>query len=125
MSALFACMVFNDEIQLLNHLLMKTIVRFEFDSQLFYPAYDGPRNIIFENPPHIPQTGDPVNFKISDFFEDKKVIKRFEALEDNNVFYAERLQAKYSKDEIEIIIVICEEAIFKENFPHLFAHALL
>jgi hypothetical protein len=57
---------------------MKTIVRFEFGPQLFYPAYNGPRNIIFENPPHIPATGDPVNFKITDFFEDRKVIKKFE-----------------------------------------------
>ena len=104
---------------------MKTIVRFEFDTQLFYPAYNGPRNIILENPPHIPQTGDPVNFKISDFFEDKKVIKRFEELEEGNLFYAERLQAKYSKDEIELVIVVYEEAIFKENFPHLFAHSLI
>ena len=104
---------------------MKTIVRFEFDTQLFYPAYNGPRNIIFENPPHIPQTGDPVNFKITDFFEDKKVIKRFEALNEGSLFYAERLQAIYSRDEIEVIVVVYEEAIFKENFPHLFTHSLV
>jgi hypothetical protein len=104
---------------------MKTIVRFEFDTQLFYPEYNGPTNVIFENPPHIPQTGDPVNFKISDFFDDKKVVKAFEELEEGNLFYAERLQAKYSRDEIEVIVVVYEETIFKENFPHLFAHSLI
>jgi len=104
---------------------MKMIVRFEFDTQLFYPDYSGPRNIILENPPHIPATGDPVNFKIGDFFTDKKVIKKFNSIEENNLFYAERLQAKYSKDQIEIIIVVYEEAIFKENNPHLFAHKLI
>ncbi|QEM07196.1 hypothetical protein DIU31_028230 [Mucilaginibacter rubeus] len=104
---------------------MKTKVRFEFDTQLFYPAYNGPRNIIFENPPHIPATGDSVNFRITDFFDDKKVIKKFEALDDGNVFYAERLQAIYSKEEIEIIVVVYEEAIFKENFPQFFAHSMV
>jgi len=99
---------------------MKTIVRFEFDTQLFYPEYEGPRNIIFENPPHIPQTGDPVNFKITDFFTDKKVVGFFEDLDDGNLFYAERLQTIYSREQIEIIVVVYEEAIFKENFPHLF-----
>ncbi|MEO3405479.1 hypothetical protein AAFN85_16330 [Mucilaginibacter sp. CAU 1740] len=100
---------------------MKMIVRFEFDSQLFYSTYSGPRNIIFENPPHIPATGDPVNFKISDFFEDKKVIRKFNSIEENNLFYAERLQAKYHKDFVEIIIVLYEEAIFKAKRPDLFA----
>ncbi|MFA6082747.1 hypothetical protein [Mucilaginibacter sp.] len=104
---------------------MKTIVRFEFDTQLFYPEYEGPQNIIFENPPHIPQTGDPVNFKISDFFSDEKVIRAFEELEDGNLFYAERLQATYSREEIEVIVVVYEEAIFKGLFPHLFASTLV
>jgi hypothetical protein len=101
---------------------MKTIVRFEFDTQLFYPEYNGPRNIIIENPPHVPQTGDPVNFNITDFFQDGKVIKAFEELEDGNLFYAERLQAKYSREEIEIIVVVYEEAIFKANFPQFFEY---
>ncbi|MFA6083514.1 hypothetical protein [Mucilaginibacter sp.] len=104
---------------------MKTIVRFEFDTNFFYPEYNGPQNIIIENPPHIPQTGDPVNFKIEDFFKDKKVIKAFEDLDDGNLFYAERLQAKYSRDEIEVIVVVYQEIIFKENFPQFFAHNLI
>ncbi len=104
---------------------MKTIVRFEFDSNFFYTEYIGPRNFLCENPPHIPQTGDPVNFKIVDFFKDERVIKGFEEMEENNVLYAERLQTKYSRDEIEVVVVVYEEAIFKENFPQFFAHNLI
>jgi predicted RNA-binding protein len=103
---------------------MKTILRFEFDFQFFYPEYNGPRNIIMENPLHIPQTGDPVNFKIKDYFDDKKVIRKFEDLEDGNVFYAQRLQTTYGKETIEVIVVIYEEKIFKEIFPQYIRDSL-
>lgn len=104
---------------------MKTIVRFEFDTPIFYPAYNGPRNVIFENPAHIPSTGDPVNFKISDFFSDKQVIEKFEEINEGSLLYAERLQAKYSKEEIEVMVVIYEEAVFKEHFPQFFSNSVV
>jgi hypothetical protein len=101
---------------------MKTIVKFEFDSQLFYQDYCGPWNIILENPPHIPHTGDPVDFNISDFFSDQKVLKRYQDVFDGDLLYAHRIQTRYSKDLIEIIIIVYQEAIFKEIFPQLFEH---
>lgn len=70
-----------------------------------------------ENPVHIPQTGDAVNFTIKDYFEDRKVIRKFKDMEDGNVFYSQRLQTIYSKDSVEIIVVIYEEKIFKDLFP--------
>ena len=86
----------------------------------FFTLNIAAQNIILENPPHIPQTGDPVNFKISDFFPDKKVIAAFEEMEEGSLLYAERLQAKYSSEAIEVIVIVYEEAIFKTLFPHFF-----
>lgn len=103
---------------------MKTILRFEFDFQFFYPEYKGPRNIIIQDPLHIPQTGDAVNFRIQDYFEDKKVIKKYEDLNDGNVFYSQRLQTIYGIETIEVIVVLYEEKIFKSIFPQYVRESL-
>lgn len=99
---------------------MKTIVRFEFDNHLFHKDYCGPHVIILENPPHIPQTGDPVDFNIVDFFNDEKVLECYQNIFDTDLLYAHRIQTKYSKDAVEITVVICQESTFKAIFPQLF-----
>jgi hypothetical protein len=100
---------------------MKTILRFEFDQQLFYPDYSGSRNIVIENPSHIPSTGDAVDFDISLYFSDKRIINAYQDMTEGQLIYAERLSTKYSKDQVEILVILYTEAIFKEYFPHLFA----
>ncbi|MCX2492873.1 hypothetical protein OQX63_05280 [Pedobacter sp. PF22-3] len=99
---------------------MKTIVRFEFDNQLFHKNYCGPYAIILENPPHIPQTGDPVDFNIADFFNDEKVLERYQRLIQSDLLYAHRIQTKYSIDVVEIMIVLYQESSFRAIFPQLF-----
>lgn len=100
---------------------MKTILRFEFDQQLFYPDYQGERNIIFEDPSHVPHTGDAVDFEIGEFFDDAKVIEAFQDMTEGQLLLAERLNTRYTRDRVEILVILYREDIFKENFPHLFA----
>ncbi|AMR33089.1 hypothetical protein A0256_17545 [Mucilaginibacter sp. PAMC 26640] len=76
---------------------MTTLLRFEFDTKFFYTDYSGPRNIIIENPPHVPQTGDPISFVIEQFFDDDQVIAAYTKLTQNYLFQAERVETKFSK----------------------------
>jgi hypothetical protein len=100
---------------------MKTLLRFEFDQQLFYPDYSGNQHIILEDPPHVPQTGDAVDFQIGEFFDDPRVIEAFQDMTEGQLLLAERLNTRYTKDQVEILVILFREDIFKENFPHLFA----
>ena len=99
---------------------MKTIVRFEFDNQLFHENYYGPSAIILENPPHIPHTGDPVDFNIADFFSDEKVLENYQSFIETDVFYAHRIQTKYSRNLVEITISVSPESMFNTVLPQLF-----
>ena len=99
---------------------MKTIVRFEFDNQIFHENYYGPSAIILENPPHIPHTGDTVDFNIKDFLSDENVLESYQSVKEVEIFYAHRVQTKYSRDLVEITIMVCPESIFKIIFPQLF-----
>lgn len=104
---------------------MITILRFEFDQQIFHPDYQGNRNIILENPSHVPNTGDAVDFSIELFFDDPQVIEAYHDMTEGQLLYAERLNTRYNKDHIEILVILYRENIFKENFPHLFAQSVM
>ncbi|QXV64004.1 hypothetical protein INP83_12945 [Mucilaginibacter sp. 21P] len=98
---------------------MKTILRFEFDQQLFYPEYQGNRNIILEDPSHVPNTGDAVDLEIGEFFEDLRVVEAFQELTEGQLLIAERLNTRYTRDHVEILVVLYREDVFKTQFPHL------
>lgn len=99
---------------------MKTILRFEFDRNFFPKGYTGPRSVKITDPPVIPATGDGVDFRIEEFFDDADVINNFKDVAEGQVLYAERLNTIFGKNETEVIVVIYEEAIFKELFPRFF-----
>lgn len=101
---------------------MKTILRFEFDQQLFNPDHQGNRNIILEDPSHVPHTGDAVDFEIREFFDDPQVIAAFQEMTEGQLLLAERLNTRYTRDQVEVLVILYREDIFKANFPHLFAH---
>ncbi|MEO7214533.1 MAG: hypothetical protein ABIX36_17135 [Mucilaginibacter sp.] len=104
---------------------MKTILRFEFDQQLFPTEYTGNRNVVLEDASHVPQTGDAVDFQIEQFFSDPKVIEAYQDMTEGQLLIAERLNTRYAKDQVEILVILYREDIFKEQFPHLFAQAAL
>lgn len=105
--------------------VMKTILRFEFDQQLFPTDYTGNRNIVLENPSHVPQTGDAVDFETGEFFSDAEVIEAYQDMTEGQLLLAERLNTRYAKDQVEILVILYREDVFKESFPHLFAQAAL
>lgn len=111
--------------QNLNYIDMDTIVRFEFDSTSFFPKnYNGPWGIKLTNPPVIPATGDSVDIRIEEFFDDPELIRNYQDGADNRVFYAERLNTIIGKEQIEVIVVLYTEPIFRELFPRFFAGEL-
>lgn len=105
--------------------IMKTILRFEFDQQLFPTDYTGNRNIVLEDPSHVPHTGDAVDFQLEQFFSDPEVIEAYQEMTEGQLLIAERLNTRYTKDQVEILVILYREDIFKEQFPHLFAQAAL
>lgn len=99
---------------------MKTILRLEFDFIFFPEDYTGPRFIKLIDPTVIPATGDIVYIRMEEFFDDAQVIRNLEDVAEGQVFYAERLNTIFGKNETEVIVVVYEEATFKEAFPRFF-----
>jgi hypothetical protein len=100
---------------------MKTILRFEFDNTGFLPRdHKGPWSIKFTDPPVVPTTGDKVHIRMEEFLNDPDVISNFEEQSEGKVYFAERLNTIYGKNEIEVIVVLYEEATFKQFFPRYF-----
>lgn len=101
---------------------MKTLVRYEFDNSSFRPRdFNDPLSVKMIDPPHIPATGDHVDIKMEDFFSHAELLKNFDEQSEGQAYFAERLKTIIRKDEIEVIIVLYQEEIFKGKFPHLFA----
>ena len=101
---------------------MKTIVRYEFDNTSFQPRdFKGPCSIKFIDPAVIPATGDKVHIRMEEFFDDAELISNFEEHSEGQVYYAERMNTIIGKNEVEVVIVLFEEAVFRRYFPHFFA----
>ena len=100
---------------------MKTIVRYEFDNATFFPRdFSGARSIKLIDPPVIPATGDKVHIRMEEFFEDADLLNNFSDQSEGQVYYAERMNTIIGKNETEVIVVLFEEAIFKQQFPYFF-----
>lgn len=94
---------------------MKTIVRFVFDNTNIYPPeYRKKKLIELIDPPVIPATGDPVGFKMDDFFYDSQIFHNYREIFDGQLCIAKRVSLNYAKDEININIVLYEEKAFKQ-----------
>src|ERR1700754_1506067 len=106
-------------------MFMKAIVRYEFDNTSFQPRdFKGPSSIKLIDPPHIPATGDKVHIRVEEFFDDYELISNWEEQSEGQVYYAERLNTIIGKNEIEVIVVLYEEAVFKKYFPQFFTGEL-
>jgi hypothetical protein len=58
------------------------------------------------------------------FFDDAELLSNYEEQSEGQVYYAERLNTIIGKNEIEVIVVLFEEAVFKKCYPHFFAGEL-
>lgn len=100
---------------------MKTIVRYEFNNAFFFFESPIPHHIKFIDPPHIPATGDAVHIRIEEFIDDPDVLRSFEDHTEGTVFFAERLNTIIGKEELEVVIILYEEKIFRAEFPRFFS----
>jgi hypothetical protein len=105
---------------------MKTIVRYDFDNGSFFPRdFNGSRSVKFIDPAVIPSTGDKVHIRMEEFFDDADLLGNFNDQSEGQVYYAERINTIIGKNETEVIIVLFEEAVFKQLFPYFFSGALI
>jgi hypothetical protein len=105
---------------------MKTNVRYEFDNGSFFPRdFNGSRSIKLIDPPVIPATGDKVHIRMEEFFEDADLLSKFNDQSEGQVYYAERMNTIIGKTETEVIVVLFEEAVFKQQFPYFFSGVLV
>ena len=87
---------------------MKSILIIAFDSIV-------KAQIKIESPSHIPDFGDIVHIDPDDFLSDPEDIKSLKAYYEYGILLVGFKTITYEKDSVRILIVLEEEAHFKEN----------
>lgn len=78
---------------------MEINLRFEFNS-------GSEKGFIMKNPPVLPATGEIVDIDWAHFVEDKIQVARLQEDAEDHCFIAEVLSKKYTKDEVEILVIL-------------------
>lgn len=81
---------------------MITILKISFDSII-------DEEFEVRNPPILPDEGETLDFKWSDFITDDAELEKLEASNDSNIWIANILCKTYSKTEVTVHIVLFEE----------------
>jgi hypothetical protein len=63
-----------------------------------------------KNPPVLPNEGDTITFKWEDYLNDQENIQKLREYEYNRMFRAKIITKRYSKDGIEVVILLFEES---------------
>jgi len=80
-------------------------LRFEFE------GVDATGFTIFD-PPTIPVQGETVDFNWEDFVTNEKELERLSDFCDNSDFKADILARRYTKDYVEVLIVLCTPEVY-------------
>lgn len=72
--------------------------------------------ITIENTPVLPNDGEMMHIDWEDYIEDKSLVERLEAFEDNEVFMVHFVSRYYKKDRVITNIMLYSEHDYKELF---------
>lgn len=90
-------------------MIMKVILRIQFDS-ICHATFD------IENPPVIPNEGEIVDFRWSEFIDDKNDLRLLTEYGEYGVWVANILCKTYAKDNVIVFVALMQEEHYKEHY---------
>jgi hypothetical protein len=89
---------------------MDTILRVNFDSYQFNTQFE------IKNPPFLPMEGECFSARWEDFISDPEMVQALNTYEDDEIFITNLVNKHYTKDRLEVIIVLVEEKQYERFF---------